>query len=91
MPTMAGSMSSVTAATMSSISRRALGCEQLGKALILQIAAEQGAEPRAGDTKRIAAGLIAGQHEDVAEQLAHRIGIDVAAVRRAASPRFLFQ
>ena len=58
-----------------------LGCEQLGKTPILQIAAGQRAEPRAGDTKRKTAGLIAGQHEDVAEQLAHGIGIDVAAVR----------
>ena len=60
----------------------AVGCEQRRKAAILQVAAEQGANPRPGDAKRVAGGCIVGQHEDVAEQSAHRARLDLAAVRR---------
>ena len=59
--------------------------KQRGEALILQIAAEQGADPGSGDTKRMAGGGIAGQHEDIAEQLAHRAWLDLAAVRRTGA------
>src|SRR6185437_12850002 len=58
------------------------GGKQGRKALVLHVATEQCADAGAGDTKGIA--RFAGEHEDVAEQFAHRIGIDVAAVRRTA-------
>ena len=83
MPATAASISSATTAMISSISRRLSACKQRRKASILQIAAEQGADPGAGDAKRIAGGGVIGQHEDIAEQFAHRAGLDLAAVRRA--------
>ena len=49
-------VSSATTAMISSISRRPSGSEQCGKALIFQVAAEQGADPRSRDPKRIAGG-----------------------------------
>src|SRR6185437_12921697 len=42
--------------------------EQRRKAAILQVAAEQGANPRPGDAKWVAAGCIIREHKDVAEQ-----------------------
>ena len=67
---------------MSSISRRLSGANSAEKLGVLQVAAEQGADPRSGDAKRIAGLVVVGQHEDVAEQFAHRAGFDLAAVRR---------
>src|ERR1700682_5595598 len=57
--------------------------EQRGKAPVLQIAAEQGADSGSGDAKRITGGGVIRQHEDIAEQFAHRAGLDLAALRRA--------
>src|SRR5271165_5193752 len=61
----------------------AFGCKQAGEALVLQIAAEQGRDARSGDAEGIAGIAVVGQHEDVAEQFAHRAGLDIAAVGRA--------
>jgi len=49
------------------------------------IAAEQGADPGSGDPKRMAGGRIVGQHENIAEQPAHRAWLDLAAVRRTGA------
>ena len=73
---------------MSSISRRLSGANSAGEAGVLEVAAEQGADPRAGDAKRVAGVVVVGQHEDVAEQFAHRTGFDLAAVRRARIAAF---
>ena len=68
----------------------AIGFEQLREALTLEVAAEQGGEPRAGHTKRKTVGLIAGQHEDVAQQFSYRVGLNSAAVRcTGISPLFV--
>ena len=55
---------------------------------MLQIAAEQGADPGSGDAKRVAGIVVVGQHEDVAEQLAHRAGLDLTALGRARRATF---
>jgi hypothetical protein len=82
MPATAACISSATAVMMSSISRRASGANSAEKASILQIAAGQGANARAGDPKWITGCCVIRQHEDVAEQFAHRARLDLAAVRR---------
>ena len=63
--------------------------EQPRKAPILQVATEQGANPGAGDAEGVAGSSVVGQDEDIAEQLAHRAGLDRAAVGRALSRTFL--
>ena len=60
----------------------AVPAKQFRKAFILQIAAKQGAKPRAGDAKWKAGGAVAGKYEDIGKQFAHRFGLDFAAVRR---------
>jgi hypothetical protein len=60
----------------------AVRCKQGREAGVLEVAAEQGRNPRAGNAKRVAGVVVVGQHEDVAEQVAHRIGLDLAAVWR---------
>src|SRR5581483_4304195 len=57
--------------------------EQRREARILYVVAEQCADPRAGDAERVGGRIVIGQHEDVAEQLAQRGRIDVAAFGRA--------
>ena len=56
-PAIAGSISSATTAMISSISRRACRGKQREKTLVLHVAAEQGADPRAGDAEGVA-GLL---------------------------------
>ena len=65
--------------------------EQRGKALILEVAAEQGANPGARDAEREAGLIITGQHEDVAEQLANGAGSMSLRSGARASPRFSSQ
>ena len=66
----------------------ALGRKQCGEAEVFQIAAEQGADAGAGDAKRIARLIVVRQHEDIAEQLANRARLDLAAVRCPRVPAF---
>jgi hypothetical protein len=81
MPAIAASISSATQAMMSSISRR-LSAVNSAEKLVSFRCAEQGADPRSGDAKRVGSQVVVGQHEDVAEQFAYRAGLDLAAVRR---------
>src|SRR2546430_4053743 len=57
--------------------------KQTGKTLVLEVAAEQRANARSGDAEGIAGIAIVSQHEDVAEQLAHGAGLDIAALGSA--------
>ena len=63
--------------------------KQRGKAPVFQIAAEQGADPGAGDAEGMAGRTVIRQHEDIAEQFAHRSGLDLAAVRRTRGAALL--
>jgi hypothetical protein len=66
----------------------ALWCEQRREAGVLDVAAEQGGDAGAGDAEGKAGLIVIGQHEDVAEQLAHRGGLDLAAVGGARMAAF---
>src|SRR4051794_32636119 len=54
--------------------------EQRRKALVLEVAARKRADAGAGDAERKAEFRLAGQYEDVAEQLAHGGRIDIGPV-----------
>src|SRR4051812_5599461 len=66
----------------------ALFRKQRREARILDVTAEQGGDAGAGDAERKAGLIVIGQHEDVAEQLAHRAGLDLAAVGCARMAAF---
>ena len=66
----------------------ALWGEQRREAAVLEVAAEQGADPGSGDAKGVAGFAFVSQHEDVAEQFAYRTWFDLATVRRARIAAF---
>src|SRR5690349_9385903 len=63
--------------------------EQRGEALILQVAAEQRANPGTGDPKRVTGGCIVRKHEHVTEQFTYSVWLDIAALRRRRSGALL--
>src|SRR6185312_11882440 len=60
----------------------ARSCEERGETCILEVAAERRAEAGAGDAEGVAGACVAGEHENVAEQSAHSVRVDIAAFRR---------
>ena len=59
-----------------------LGRPEIDEGLALELAAEGGADARAGDAERMPGASIERQHEGVGEHAADGAGLDVAALRR---------
>src|SRR4029077_12704876 len=60
----------------------ARGRPQIEKNFVLELAAEQRAEPRAGDAERMAVRGLEGEDEGVGEHAADRAGLDIGALGR---------
>ena len=84
MPAIAGSVSSVDGGDDFLDLAPGFRRKQRGKTVVLHVVAEQGADAACQRRERDSRpGSVVGQHEDVAEQFAHRAGLDLAAVGRA--------
>src|SRR5581483_196195 len=66
----------------------AVACEQGEQALVLQIAAEQCADPGARDAERKAGMAVGSEHENVAQQVPDVAGLDRAAIGRPLAGAF---